>query len=257
MIQITALPAFTDNYIWLLRHGSDALVVDPGDAQPVLGALRDQQLQLRGVLITHHHPDHIGGLPELLAHHDVPVYGPAAESKTITRLSHQLKDGDCLRLSQFGLEFEVIAVPGHTLGHIVYYAAEPGLLLAGDTLFSAGCGRLFEGSPEQMQRSLSRLRQLPGETQIYCAHEYTLANMAFAQQVEPNNTAIKEAVIAAENMRDESRPTLPTRLDRECKINPFLRWDAEEVIASAHAQGAKGADPVSVFAAIRAWKDRY
>lgn len=254
MIQIHAIPAFTDNYIWLLHNGRQAVLVDPGDAHPAMEELRQRNLELRAILITHHHPDHIGGLPVLLAQHDVPVFGPAAEAQKIGRISHPLNDGDRIQISELSLNLEVLALPGHTLGHIAYY--QQGMLLVGDTLFKAGCGRLFEGSPEQMQASLARLRALPDDTAVYCTHEYTLANIAFAQRVEPNNPAIKEAAIAAENMRAESLPSLPSSIGLERQINPFLRWDEPEVIRCAQRIGAKGDHPAAVFAAIRAWKDR-
>lgn len=254
MIHIHGIPAFTDNYIWLLHNGQHAVLVDPGDAQPAMAELRQRDLQLQAILITHHHPDHVGGLPTLLAQYDVPVYGPAAEAQKIGYISHSLNDGDRLQISELSLNLEVLALPGHTLGHIAYY--QPGLLLVGDTLFKAGCGRLFEGSPEQMQASLARLRKLPDNTAVYCTHEYTLANIGFAQRVEPNNPAIKEAAIAAEKMRTESLPTLPTSIGLERQINPFLRWDEPEVMHCAHRLGAKGDHPAAVFAAIRAWKDR-
>lgn len=254
MIQIDAIPAFTDNYIWVLHNGHHAVLVDPGDAQPAMAELRQRGLQLQAILITHHHPDHIGGLPTLLEHYAVPVYGPAAEARKIGLISHPLNDGDRVQIKNLNLDLQVLALPGHTLGHIAYY--QPDMLLVGDTLFKAGCGRLFEGSPEQMQTSLARLRALPENTAVYCTHEYTLANIAFAQRVEPNNPAIKEAAIAAEKMRAESLPTLPSSIGLERQINPFLRWDEPEVIRCAQRLGAKGDHPSAVFAAIRAWKDR-
>lgn len=254
MIQIHGVPAFSDNYIWLLHNGRQAVLVDPGDAQPAMAELRQRNLHLLAILITHHHPDHVGGLPTLVSQYEVPVYGPAAEAQKIGLLTHPLGDGERVRIDELGLDLQVLALPGHTLGHIAYY--QPGMLLVGDTLFKAGCGRLFEGTPEQMQASLARLRELPDDTAIYCTHEYTLANIGFAQRVEPNNPAIKEAGIAAEKMRAESLPTLPTSIGLERQINPFLRWDEPEVMRCAHRLGAKGDHPAAVFAAIRAWKDR-
>lgn len=260
-MQVHAIPAFTDNYLWTLVEGSRAVVVDPGDAAPVEQFLDDRGLRLDAILITHHHPDHIGGLPRLLSRHAVPVYGPTAEAPTIRHLSTQLNDGD--RIEVLGRSFEVISVPGHTLGHIAYYSppappAETGLLLCGDTLFSAGCGRLFEGTPEQMHASLARLAALPDATQVYCTHEYTLANLAFAQAVEPGNADIAAHVQQVRELRAQNRPSLPSTLALERRINPFLRSAEPPVRAAATTwSGSAPADDVGVFAALRRWKDGF
>ncbi|MEQ1440486.1 hydroxyacylglutathione hydrolase [Fontimonas sp. SYSU GA230001] len=260
-MQIHALPAFTDNYVWMLVAGRHAVAVDPGDAAPVERYLDAQGLQLDAILITHHHPDHIGGIPSLLSRHALPVYGPAAESERIRNLSAPLGDGDHVEV--LGRRFEVIAVPGHTLGHIAYYAAptpdgEAGLLLCGDTLFSAGCGRLFEGSAEQMYASLERLAALPDDTRICCTHEYTLANLAFAQAVEPDNAEVAAHLARVRELRARDQPSLPSTLGLERRINPFLRGAVAAVRAAAEAwTGTALGDPVAVFAAVRRWKDGY
>lgn len=250
---IEPIPAFSDNYIWAIRHGGECWVVDPGDAEPVRRYLAEHGLKLAGILVTHWHADHIGGIAALTAKAPVPVLGPAAESAKIPVLTQPLVGGD--RIEAAGCAWQVIAVPGHTLGHIAYYSE--GVLLCGDTLFSAGCGRLFEGTPEQMHESLSQLRGLPPETQVYCAHEYTGSNLAFALAVEPDNPDVRAAVSEVRALRAEQRPSLPSTLRKERKINPFLRVDDPGVIAAARAQGAPASDPVTVFATLRRWKDHY
>ncbi len=259
---LLALPAFADNYLWLLHDGLDAVVVDPGDAAPVERLLDDLGLRLAGILVTHHHPDHIGGLAALrprLAATKGLVYAPAGEA--IPGPVHTLKDGD--RVELLGLGFEVMDVPGHTAGHIAYMqrdgagAGQAPWLFCGDTLFSAGCGRLFEGTPAQMHRSLSRLAALPDRTQVCCTHEYTLANLRFAAAVEPGNTAIQEHLELCTAVRASGRPTLPSHIALERRINPFLRCSEPEVVAAARAQGALSDDPVAVFAALREWKNRF
>ncbi|MFA5938507.1 MAG: hydroxyacylglutathione hydrolase [Sinimarinibacterium sp.] len=260
-MQLHAIPAFADNYLWTLVEGERAVVVDPGDAAPVERFLDEQGLRLDAILITHHHPDHIGGLPRLLSRWPVPVYGPAAESGRIRALTVLLGDRD--RVEVLGRRFEVISVPGHTLGHIAYYtpAAAPdtsGVLLCGDTLFSAGCGRLFEGTPEQMHASLARLSALPDNTLVYCTHEYTLANLAFAQTAEPGNADVAAHLARVRELRAQERPSVPTTLAQERRINPFLRTAEPAVRAAAEAwSGDVLGDTVAVFASLRRWKDGF
>jgi hydroxyacylglutathione hydrolase len=255
-MHVEALPIFQDNYVWCLRAEADSRevwVVDPGDAAPVLAALAADEARLGGILVTHWHPDHIGGIPRLLEQFDVEVYGPAAEAARIPSLTRPLQDGDTVTLPW--ARATVIALPGHTLGHIAY--ALPGWLFCGDTLFSAGCGRLFEGSPAQMWASLQRLDAHPAETRIACTHEYTLANLRFAAAVEPDNPAIRDHRQQVEAWRADGRPSLPSTLARERQINPFLR--AREASVRAAAERAAGRDcptPEAVFTALRAWKDR-
>jgi hydroxyacylglutathione hydrolase len=254
MLDVSAIPAFTDNYLWLLTRGGEAVVVDPGDAAPVLRVLKERDLKLVSILITHWHPDHIGGVNDLLKQYPVPVYGPRAETQKIPQLTVLLDDGDHLGI--FGQRFDVLAVPGHTLGHIAYYT--PGQLFCGDTLFSAGCGRLFEGTPQQMHSSLSRLAALPEDTLVYCTHEYTLSNLAFAVAVEPGNAALHAHLAQVREMRAQNQPSLPSTLKLERAINPFLRAEAPAVVASATQQaGHAPATPGDVFAVLRRWKDNY
>lgn len=249
--EISLIPAFKDNYIWLLRRGRDAFVVDPGDAAPVEARLAADGLRLAGILITHHHADHQGGVGALLENHRCPVLAPAEES--ITGRSHPLRGGE--RLDVLGVPVEVHAVAGHTLGHLAYLA--PGALFCGDTLFGAGCGRLFEGTPAQMQAALAWIASLPAATRIYCAHEYTQLNLPFAVAVEPGNPALAERVRQTAEVRSRGESTVPLRLDQEMATNPFLRWSEPEVIAAALAHGAADASPVEVFAALRAWRNNF
>jgi len=257
MLPVLHVRAFEDNYIWVIRGTSpdQAVLVDPGDAAPVLDALPRLGLTLAAILCTHHHGDHVGGVPELRRHFPgVPVFGPAHEA--IEGVTHPLADGDRVDLPGLGLNFQVLEVPGHTRGHIAYYGH--GWLFCGDTLFSAGCGRLFEGTPEQMHASLARLAALPGETLIFCAHEYTLANLRFALTVEPDNSAALAYRREAETRRARNEPTIPSTLAREQEINPFLRSSVPKVRQAAEKHAGKGlADSVLVFAAVRQWKDNF
>ena len=259
MLDIQPIPAFDDNYIWLLqpRTGGPVAVIDPGDARPVLKRLRSLGVDLGAIFITHHHRDHTGGIDQLLQHYQVPVYGPV--SSRITQISHRLTDGD--RLDFGGVTFQVIAVPGHTLDHIAYYAEgneEDPVLFCGDTLFGAGCGRVFEGTAEQMHQSLCRLASLPDSSRVYCTHEYTLGNLAFAKAVEPDNTHIAQRLVDDGKLRSQQRPTLPSTLACEKLTNPFLRCEQPAVVASVANKCANPPPSDSeTFALLRKWKDHF
>jgi len=257
MIDVTPIRAFSDNYIWLIRGPRDpslAVVVDPGEAGPVNEALERMGLELHSILVTHHHPDHVGGLRRLVGQHDVRVYGPGRERLPVE--PEALEDGATVEIGPLGLHFSVMAVPGHTIGHIAYHGH--GALFCGDTLFSAGCGRLFEGTPAQMLDSLDRLAALPDETQVYCAHEYTLGNLRFAAAVEPGNAEVLGTLDAVRELRSRDAITLPSTLGRERRINPFLRCREPAVRAAAEAHaGSPLPGDADVFAAIRAWKDGF
>lgn len=251
-MNIIPVSAFRDNYIWLLHNGKQAVVVDPGDAAPVQSFLNAHGLSLCAILITHHHADHTGGIQALIRRTPVPVFGPAAEA--ITGLTHPLADGDVARVPELGLELQVISVPAHTAGHIAYHGQ--GMLFCGDTLFSAGCGRLFEGTPAQLQQALSRFVALGDDTQVYCTHEYTLSNLAFAAAVEPDNPAIAERIARCEAVRVGQRPTVPFPLAGERLSNPFLRAHEASVARQAEARAGRAlASPVEVFAVLREWKN--
>lgn len=255
-MELIALPAFADNYIWMLHEGHRAIVVDPGEAGPVLRALDAHALELAGILVTHHHGDHVGGLEALRPRLRGPVFGPRQER--IPEPYEAVEGGE--RVSLLGLEFEVIDVPGHTAGHIAYFAqvaGQPPVLFCGDTLFSAGCGRLFEGTAAQMHGSLSRLAALPGDTRVCCAHEYTLSNLRFAQAVEPGNEELSLHTARCEKLRAAGKPTLPSSIAIERQINPFLRCAQQEVIAAARRHGAPGEGAVEVLAALRQWKNEF
>lgn len=250
------LPAFDDNYIWMLHDGHQALVVDPGDEVPVLQALQTRQLQLKAILVTHHHVDHVGGVAELRAATGASVYGPAGEE--MPEPLQRMDDGDTLAL--LGLHFTVLNVPGHTAGHIAWYSPDVDgqpLLFCGDTLFSGGCGRLFEGTPAQMLASLDRLAALPGATRVCCAHEYTLSNLRFARTVEPDNAALQQYARQCEAQRARRQPTLPSTLALEREINPFLRSRQPAIAQAVHARSPAANDAISVFAALREWKNEF
>jgi len=251
-MQTEPILAFEDNYIWALRHEGKVAVVDPGEAAPVERFLKQTGDRLGAILVTHHHGDHIGGIAELVARYPVPVYGPAREAQAV--VTHPLAEGD--RVTLLGVDFMVMDVPGHTLGHIVYYARE-GLLFCGDTLFGAGCGRVFEGTLAQMHASLARLSALPANTQIYCAHEYTESCLRFARTVEPDNAAITARIDRVKRQRAARQPSVPSSLADELATNPFLRWQAPGVIAAATAHlGHPPANDSETFSAIRLWRDQ-
>lgn len=239
----------------MLHDGHQALVVDPGDEQPVLQALQSHGLQLQAILVTHHHADHVGGVDALREATGAAVYGPAGE--TMPEPLQRLGEGDTLDL--LGLRLTVLEVPGHTAGHIAYFCEGDNgapLLFCGDTLFSGGCGRLFEGTPAQMLASLDKLSALPGHTQVCCAHEYTLGNLRFARAVEPDNVALQRYSTQCEALRARQQPTLPSTLAVERDINPFLRAREAAVTQAMQARGA-ASDAVSVFAALREWKNQF
>jgi hydroxyacylglutathione hydrolase len=254
MLDIWPIPVFSDNYVWVLQRENDpgVTVVDPGDGVAVLAALEKRGLSPTAVLVTHHHADHIGGLDEIVERDELPVFGPATEQ--ISEMNHPLSGGDRAPLPDLGIELEVIDVPGHTAGHVA--SGGPGFLLSGDTLFAGGCGRVFEGTPAQMYDSLRKLAAYPADTRVYCAHEYTLSNLAFALAVEPDNENLQRRITAASDLRDRGEPTVPSTLDEEHRTNPFLRCHVDTVAtAAARQSGATPTSEVEVFAAVRAWKD--
>jgi len=256
MPSIIPIPAFADNYIWLLEQDGRTAVVDPGDAQPVLAYLQGAGLKLDVVLATHHHNDHVGGIPALLARFDVPVYGPANEQ--IPSRTHAMREGDRARLWD-AVAFDVLDIPGHTAGHIAYTGTFGGdrVVFCGDTLFACGCGKLFEGTPPQMWSSLQKLAALPPETRVYCGHEYTMSNIRFAKMADPGNPVLVQREAREQAKRARNEPTLPSTIGDELATNPFLRADRPElrVTAQGHA-GSPIRDAVASFAALREWKNR-
>jgi hydroxyacylglutathione hydrolase len=252
MLKLHALRAFSDNYIWTLSHPDGrALVVDPGDADPVFAAA-EHGLRPSGLLLTHHHPDHIGGAGRILARWDIPCFRPHDER--IPDLGTAVGEGERACFDDLGIEFDVLEVPGHTRSHIAFLGG--GRLFCGDTLFSLGCGRMFEGSAPQMLASLDRLAALAPETEVCCGHEYTLANAAFASTIEPDNTALAQHRARAQALIQAGRPTLPSRISDERAANPFLRTDQPAVRRSVAARlGREPRDRVETFAALRAGKD--
>lgn len=255
MMDVSPIPAFDDNYIWLLRDqgGSSATVVDPGDEEPVLAALEAQGLVLSAILVTHHHYDHTGGVDELRdAYPEVRVFGP--EDRRIRALTDIVGEGDDVRVPGLTERFRVLEIPGHTSSHIAYLGA--GALFCGDTLFAGGCGRVFDGTFEQLAASLERIAALPPETLCYCAHEYTMANLGFAKWVEPESAAVAAREQAAFGLREAGRPTVPSLLVDELATNPFLRTGEANVRAAAErASGGTLATRAEVFTVLRRWKD--
>ena len=254
MLAIHAVPAFKDNYIWMLVDGKAAVAVDPGDDAPVEHFLRENGLELAAVLATHHHADHVGGLPALANRWKCPTFGPARE--VAAELTTRLAEGDRFRVPGIGIELSTLDIPGHTAGHIALTGA--GLLFCGDTLFACGCGRLFEGTPPQMVESLAKLARLPADTRVYCGHEYTLANIRFAEAVEPGNAKLGERKAREEAKRARGEPTLPSTIGDELATNPFLRCSERDVVGAAEKRAGRPlAGPVEVFAEIREWKNKF
>jgi len=255
MNNIFAIPAFSDNYIWCVHDTKHAIVVDPGDAAPVLRTLEEKQLTLTSILITHHHHDHTGGVKELVeAYPDVIVYGP--KNPLILGVGHRLSEGDSLKLHNPELDLKILETPGHTMDHIVFYNQE--LMFCGDTLFSAGCGRMFEGTPKVFYHSLQKLAQLPEQTKVYCTHEYTLANLAFAMHVDPENSALQDYQSWASTQRENDKITLPSNIAEQKQINPFLRCNSKNIKQNIERIMNLSTDSeVEVFAALRSCKDNF
>lgn len=255
-IQVHPILAFKDNYIWCLINDetNHCIIVDPGETKPVLAFLKRSNLVLDALFVTHHHWDHTNGIKGIVAAHPISVFGPAKEN--VFGVSHPVEEGDTIQLPNWPIEFQVMAIPGHTLGHIAYYGDDS--LFCGDTLFSAGCGRLFEGTAEQMLNSLEKLSQLPDNTQIYCGHEYTLNNLHFAQTVEAANPYIKDYLERVRELRQKNLPSLPATLANERLINPFLRCHEAEVISRVEKhRGRKSDSSADVFSYLRQWKNNY
>lgn len=257
--KIHPIPAFTDNYIWAIldSDSNNACVVDPGDAQAVMEYLGAHKLNLASIFITHHHPDHTGGLEQLTEQYQPLVYGP--ESSGIKGITDFVAEGSQVEL--FGQSFTVLEVPGHTLDHIAFYCdqvSQKPILFCGDTLFAAGCGRIFEGTPEVMYQSLNKLANLSSDTTVYCTHEYTMANLAFAQAAEPSNQKLIDRCARESAKREADQPTLPSSMELELATNPFLRCNEETLRKSAETQlGSAPKNEVEVFSALRGWKDHF
>lgn len=250
MVKITPISAFQDNYIWLLHKDGHAIVIDPGDATPVIRFLKQYHLHLDAILITHHHADHIDGVESLLNLYPAIVYAPAKEHYNFTHIA--VSESTEIHLANLNLSFQVLEVPGHTLGHVAYYGSN--YLFCGDTLFGAGCGRLFEGSPEQMYCSLQRLAALPTETAVYCTHEYTERNIEFALTLEPNNQNLIIRAQSSREQRSQNKPTLPSTIALELATNPFLRCEVAEIQSSSNTNSSL---PINVFTAIRQLRNQF
>jgi hydroxyacylglutathione hydrolase len=255
MNNIFAISAFSDNYIWCVHDSKHAIVVDPGDAEPVIRTLKEKQLILTSILITHHHHDHTGGIKKLVsAYPDVKVYGP--KNPKIEGIDLRLSEGESLSLSNPQLDLNILETPGHTLDHIVFYNKE--LMFCGDTLFSAGCGRMFEGTPEVFYHSLQKLARLPEQTKVYCTHEYTLANLAFAAHVDPENKVLHDYQNWANTQRESNKITLPSSIGEQKKINPFLRCANKQIKQNIqNIMNLSANSEVDVFAALRSCKDHF
>jgi len=254
MVKIESIEAFTDNYIWLVTTNEGSIVIDPGESSNIINLVHKNQLDLKAILVTHHHFDHTGGIEEIISHCPVDVFGPFNNIQTIRK---KLKGGD--RLNVIGIEFEIIEIPGHTLDHIAFYSENNGrpILFCGDTLFAAGCGRVFEGTYEQMFESLIKLKNLPTNTNIYCGHEYTLSNLSFAKEVEPFNKDILSRYNKVLKLREKGTPSVPSTLSNELKTNPFLRCDNKEVQENISSKFKITKENKEIFKALRSWKDNF
>ena len=257
MFKITAIPAFEDNYIWAIHNDSQAVVVDPGEAAPVLAFLDAHGLTMNAILCTHRHHDHIGGIAQLRAVYNVPVYGRRHEKNP--HISHDLKEGDQVKLDALGLTFDIMEVPGHLDDHIAFYAAEtaPEILFCGDVLFGAGCGRSFEGTVAQLHHSLQRIARLPGSTLVYCAHEYTASNLRFASVCEPGNPDVQQRIRTTGQLRAANLSTVPSTIAQELASNPFMRCSAPEIIRTLQQRGLPHTSELAVFTALREWRDNF
>ncbi|WP_251359290.1 hydroxyacylglutathione hydrolase [Kangiella sp. TOML190] len=256
-MKIEPIKAFTDNYIWALHHPTQQrlCVVDPGDSQPVFDYLEEHQLKLDSILITHYHNDHIGGVKALKQATGARVYGSVHDN--LDFVDEALNEPESIVIFDDQYQFEILHVPGHTLGHIAYYEPHRQWLFCGDTLFKAGCGRMFEGEPKQFYQSLQKLAQLPPQTQVYCTHEYTLSNLAFAESVEPDNQVVKQLIAESQQRRKQQQATLPSTIASELASNPFLRCDQAPVIKAAHSADPAAKHDWQIFATIRRLKDNF
>lgn len=257
MLNIHPAHAFKDNYIWVVHNQNYAVVIDPGITTPVIEYLQLNKLQLCAILITHHHNDHTGGIAGLIQRFDIPVYGPSNE--LITAITNPVQQNDIVNLPDISLNLTVLDTPGHTRGHIAYYGSDPwDMIFCGDTLFSCGCGRIFEGSAAQLYQTLQKISQLPDATLIYCAHEYTLGNIEFAKAVDPKNKKLYKFAITAEALRHKNMPTIPTTLALEKTINPFLRCEHQPIINSVQNYSQQLLqNSVDIFAVLREWKNKF
>jgi hydroxyacylglutathione hydrolase len=254
MINIEPIKAFNDNYIWLATTNEGSIVIDPGEAHKTIKYLKGNDLNLEAILITHHHFDHTGGIEDMLNFKRVDVYGPV---NNIPSINKQLRDGDLF--SVIGIDFKIIEIPGHTLDHIAFFSENNGnpVLFCGDTLFSSGCGRVFEGTYEQMHKSILKLKSLPSNTKIYSGHEYTQSNLKFAMEVEPLNQKLISRYNDVQDLLNKGIPTLPTTLELELEVNPFLRCQAREVQNSVVKQFNTSNHENEIFKALRQWKDNF
>ena len=254
MLSVEPIKAFTDNYIWLVSTNEGSIVIDPGESKNIQKLIDNKTIDLKGILITHHHYDHTNGLSELVKKNDLEVYGPV---NNIDGINHRLNDKD--KISIIGIDFDVMSIPGHTLDHIGFYSANANnpILFCGDTLFAGGCGKIFEGTYEQMFHALKKITKLPTNTNIYCGHEYTLSNLKFALEADDTNKELIEEFKKVENKINSNIPSLPTTLDKELKVNPFLRCDNINIQNKIIEKFKVSNSELEVFTALRKWKDNF